>query len=73
MQVAKPAVYMGGELYSCEKEAGETDLNFGFCFPDTYEIGMSYLGLQIIYHVLNEQENVFCQRFSHREQIWRLL
>ena len=63
MQVAKPAVYMGGELYSCEKEAGETDLNFGFCFPDTYEIGMSYLGLQIIYHVLNEQENVFCQRF----------
>lgn len=63
MQVAKPAVYMGGELYSCEKDAEETDLNFGFCFPDTYEIGMSYLGLQIIYHVLNRQKNVFCQRF----------
>ncbi len=63
MQVAKPAVYMGGELYSCEKEEENTELNFGFCFPDTYEIGMSYLGLQIIYHVLNGQENVFFQRF----------
>ena len=63
MQVEKPAVYMGGELYSCEKDGEAVDLNFGFCFPDTYEIGMSYLGLQIIYHVLNQQENIFCQRF----------
>ena len=63
MRVEKPAAYMGGELHSYDKEEESVDLNFGFCFPDTYEIGMSYLGLQIIYHVLNERENIFCQRF----------
>ncbi len=63
MRVEKPAVYMGGELYSRDKDGEAVDLNFGFCFPDTYEIGMSYLGLQIIYHVLNEIDGVFCQRF----------
>lgn len=62
MYVNKPATYMGGELYSADKSAEETELDFGFCFPDTYEIGMSYLGLQIIYHVLNELPGVFCQR-----------
>lgn len=62
MSVNKPATYMGGELNSADKNPEEMDLNFGFCFPDTYEIGMSYLGLQIIYHVLNEQPGVFCQR-----------
>lgn len=62
-RVEKPAAYMGGELYSCDKDEKKVDLNFGFCFPDTYEIGMSYLGLQIIYHVLNEKDNIFCQRF----------
>ena len=70
MRVEKPAAYMGGELHSYDKEEESVDLNFGFCFPDTYEIGMSYLGLQIIYHVLNERENIFCQRFLRRRRIW---
>ena len=70
MRVEKPAAYMGGELYSYDKDEESTDLNFGFCFPDVYEIGMSYLGLQIIYHVLNEKKNIFCQRFLRRQQIW---
>ena len=61
-KVNKPATYMGGELYSVHKSPAETEVNWGFCFPDLYEIGMSYLGLQIIYHVLNCQDGVFCQR-----------
>ncbi len=61
-EVNKPAVYMGGELNSVIKESADIKLNFGFCFPDTYEIGMSYLGLQIIYNLLNAKEGVYCQR-----------
>ena len=73
MRVEKPAAYMGGELHSYDKEEESVDLNFGFCFPDTYEIGMSYLGLQIIYHVLNERENIFCQRFVLAGDMERLM
>lgn len=75
MRVNKPATYMGGELHSVDRDPRESELNFGFCFPDTYEIGMSYLGLQIIYHVLNEQPGVYCQRLfapaDDMEQIMR--
>ena len=61
-QVNKPATYMGGELYSIHKSQEETEVYWGFCFPDLYEIGMSYLGLQIIYHVLTSCSGVYCQR-----------
>ena len=61
-KVNKPASYMGGELYEVHKAPDETEVFWGFCFPDLYEIGMSYLGLQIIYHVLNSQKGVYCQR-----------
>ena len=61
-RVNKPASYMGGELYSVIKAPEDVELHFGFCFPDLYEIGMSYLGMQIIYHVLNEQPWIWCQR-----------
>lgn len=61
-RVEKPARYIGGELYSVEKDPAAVATRFGFAFPDTYEIGMSYLGLQIIYHVLNSQEQVYCER-----------
>ena len=75
MRVNKPATYMGGELHSVDRDPEKSELNFGFCFPDTYEIGMSYLGLQIIYHVLNEQHGVYCQRLfapaDDMEQIMR--
>ena len=74
-KVNKPASYMGGELNSVRKTPEETELYWGFCFPDLYEIGMSYLGLQIIYHVLNSQPGVYCQRIfapgTDMEQLMR--
>lgn len=61
-RVEKPARYIGGELYSILKNPQEVSTRFGFAFPDMYEIGMSYLGLQIIYHVLNRLDDVYCER-----------
>lgn len=61
-RVEKPARYIGGELYSCNKEIKPNTLRFAFGFPDIYEIGMSYLGMQIIYNLLNKKENVYCER-----------
>lgn len=58
----KPARYIGGELNSVNKDKDKVSTRFGFAFPDTYEIGMSYLGLQIIYKILNDIEGVFCER-----------
>ncbi|MEG2199959.1 MAG: B12-binding domain-containing radical SAM protein, partial [Anaerovorax sp.] len=52
MKIEKPARYIGGELNSVQKDLTPISTRFGFAFPDTYEIGMSYLGLQIIYHTL---------------------
>lgn len=61
-KVEKPARYIGGELNSAQKEPKETTTRFCFAFPDTYEIGMSYLGMQILYHILNKEENIYCER-----------
>ncbi|MBN7772550.1 TIGR03960 family B12-binding radical SAM protein [Clostridium aminobutyricum] len=61
-RVEKPARYIGGELNSVSKEPQETTTRFCFAFPDTYEIGMSYLGMQILYHILNKEEHIFCER-----------
>ena len=58
----KPGRYIGGELNSAKKDPAKVDANFAFAFPDIYEIGMSYLGLQILYHELNKRENIYCQR-----------
>lgn len=62
VRVEKPARYTGGELHTVKKELSGIKTRFGFAFPDTYEIGMSYLGLQIIYYLLNKIEGVFCER-----------
>ncbi len=59
-KVEKPARYTGGELNSVIKEGAE--LNFALCFPDVYEVGMSHLGIGILYEVLNGMEGVFAQR-----------
>lgn len=59
-QVEKPARYIGGEVNAAHKE--QARLRFGFAFPDTYEIGMSYMGLQLLYHILNQQKDIFCER-----------
>ncbi len=60
--VQKPARYIGGELNSITKEKEKVDLRFAFCFPDTYEVGMSHLGMKILYGVLNNRENFWCER-----------
>jgi len=60
--VEKPGRYIGGELNSVNKGGDEARTRFCFAFPDTYEIGMSYLGLQILYGVLNREDDIFCER-----------
>ena len=61
-RVQKPARYVGGEYNEVKKDKGAVDLRFAFCFPDTYEIGMSNLGFRILYGVLNEMPGVWCER-----------
>ncbi len=61
-RVQKPARYVGGEYNEVRKDPQTVDLRFAFCFPDTYEIGMSNLGYRILYGVLNEMPGVWCQR-----------
>ena len=58
-QVEKPARYIGGELNVVRKDPHDVDVRFAFAFPDLYEIGMSYMGLQILYHIVNQQPNLF--------------
>jgi radical SAM family uncharacterized protein len=60
--VRKPARYSGGEYGSYIKSREEVELRFAFCFPDVYEIGMSHLGLRIIYEQLNQMQGVWCER-----------
>ena len=60
--VQKPGRYTGGEPGSVYKDKGKVDVRFAFCFPDTYEVGMSFLGEKILYELLNQQENWWCER-----------
>ena len=62
MSADKPARYIGGELNSRDKNLDEVDIRFVMCFPDVYEIGMSHIGMQIIYDYLNRREDTFCER-----------
>jgi radical SAM family uncharacterized protein len=62
MNVEKPARYTGGEWNMAVKNPQETVLRFAFCFPDIYEVGMSHLGMKILYHVLNRRDDVYCER-----------
>lgn len=62
MQVEKPARYIGNEVNSVMKKKNEVQVRFAMCFPDVYEIGMSHLGIQIIYDMLNQFEDVWCER-----------
>lgn len=63
LKVQKPARYIGGEMGSVVKDFDKTDCRVAFCFPDTYEIGMSHIGMKILYHMLNEEKNCLCERF----------
>jgi len=74
LKVEKPARYLGNEMNSAHKDLKDGMVRFAFAFPDTYEIGMSHLGMQILYHLLNEQEDIFCERvFSPNEDMESLL
>ena len=60
--VQKPGRYTGGEPGCVYKEKEKLDLRFAFCFPDTYEVGMSFLGMKILYEILNKRDNIWCER-----------
>lgn len=60
--VEKPARYTGGELNSVRKNPSKADIRFAFCFPDIYEVGMSHLGMKILYSLLNQREDIYCER-----------
>ena len=62
MKVDKAARYIGGEVNSVMKDKNDVDIRFAMCFPDVYEIGMSNLGMMILYNMFNEREDVWCER-----------
>ena len=62
-RVQKAPRYTGGEMNTTVKPWEETPLRFGFCFPDTYEVGMSHLGLKILYGLINRESWSLCERF----------
>ena len=60
--VQRPARYTGGEMNAVRKDWNSVRCTFGFCFADTYEIGMSHLGMKILYYLINEREDALCER-----------
>lgn len=61
-RVEKPSRYIGNEWNSVRKNPEDVKIRFAFCFPDTYEVGMSHLGMKILYHLLNNREDTWCER-----------
>lgn len=62
LSVEKPARYIGGEVNSVMKDLAEIEIRFCMCFPDVYEVGMSHLGIQILYDMFNKREDTWCER-----------
>ena len=62
LSIQQPARYIGGEVNMCVKDPKSVAVRFAMCFPDVYEIGMSHLGIQILYDMLNKKEDVYCER-----------
>ena len=62
LNIEKPARYIGGEVNSVMKDPEKVDIRFAMCFPDVYEIGMSHLGIQILYDMFNRREDTWCER-----------
>ncbi|MBQ8296444.1 MAG: TIGR03960 family B12-binding radical SAM protein [Ruminococcus sp.] len=74
LSVQKPSRYIGGEAGSIVKDKSKIDVRFAFCFPDTYDIGMSHLGMKILYSLINERENYWCERvFAPAEDFENLM
>ncbi|MFR4172428.1 MAG: B12-binding domain-containing radical SAM protein, partial [Lachnospiraceae bacterium] len=59
MKIEKPARYIGGEVNAVTKNLADIDVRFAMCFPDVYEIGMSHLGIQILYDMFNRRDDVW--------------
>ena len=62
LKVQKPGRYVGGELNEVIKDKNSVDVRFAFCFPDTYEVGMSHLGMKILYSLFNKEDYIWCER-----------
>ena len=62
LKIEKPARYIGNEVNSVIKDPEKVDIRFAMCFPDVYEIGMSHLGIQILYDMLNRRDDIYCER-----------
>lgn len=62
LKIDKPARYIGNEVNSVMKDPDSVDIRFAMCFPDVYEIGMSHLGIQILYDMFNQRDDVYCER-----------
>ena len=62
LSVQKPARYLGNEANAVYKDRGKVDIRFAMCFPDVYEVGMSHLGIQILYDMFNRREDTWCER-----------
>ena len=62
LNIDKPARYIGNEINMVKKDPSTVDIRFAMCFPDVYEIGMSHLGIQILYDMFNRREDVWCER-----------
>lgn len=62
LKVQKPGRYVGGEMNSITKDKSKVDVRFAFCFPDVYEVGMSHLGMKILYSLFNSKEHIWCER-----------
>lgn len=62
MNIEKPARYIGNEVNMVKKNLSDVEIRIAMCFPDVYEIGMSYLGIQIIYDMFNRREDTYCER-----------
>ena len=62
MSIDKPARYIGNEYNMVQKDPAQVDIRFAMCFPDVYEIGMSHLGIQILYDMFNKRNDVYCER-----------
>ena len=62
MKVEKPVRYVGGEFGSIMKKPEDVSVRYAFLFPDTYEVGMSHLGMKILYHTINKRDDAWCER-----------
>lgn len=62
LSIEKPARYIGNEVNMVKKDLSDVDVRFAMCFPDVYEIGMSHLGIQILYDMFNQRDDIYCER-----------